>query len=168
VADPLSEAYDAIIVALRSQQAIDSQVRAGNLIAFTGESSSPDKEQRTSGDLPELVLSPSGFSVNEKFSSHTAQVTVEYQLGILTGDVRINRPGAINPILWAMAGVMLKLKAIIQAADVRFLKSVTLAGGTTDPVGGSEEDEILQDRRGWIGITSMQLIFYVPHTEWNT
>lgn len=139
--DIFTEVYAALVLDLQAEAEVSSRIEIGNQIRYDGPlPDSPLKPQTLSGDLPELVVEPTDFTIDLYTTNHTETATQTFELRIATGDLRIDQ--ALFPLQYAI------WKALSRRANLQAVSGVShvrVGGG----INSQHDDEANRGTRQW-------------------
>lgn len=121
--DPLTEVMNALWTLLEGQPEIKALVATHNRIKLTDttKKSSAEKIKYSTADLPELVIEPSGGTMNPAATSTGALIIQRYGIGIADGDLRLHK--TFFPLKWA---VFKALAAIDNNLGLDYVRRITI------------------------------------------
>lgn len=112
--DPFSMLEQAVWLAAEASPHVTALVKLGNRIKFHQGADMPLKTETQPGDLPELVMFPSGGDINPVgvgTSSHNHSFVQRYAFIITTDKLRTDLDRSVNPVKWALLRAMLRYPA---------------------------------------------------------
>ncbi len=148
IRDPLSLVYDALWDTLEAHRGFRDLVKEGNRVKFTGRNRDPLKEQVSVADLPEVRIVVASTPLDLNATSSTSFVTAVYEVGIATGDQRID--AVLFPVMWEI------IRALSQEELGARMKSLEWDAATfvvTTEVGmasiGTSDVDVNRGIKGW-------------------
>lgn len=136
MSDPFSLIYNRLWEAVDGHPNIGDYIKAGNRPSYSDNKRKPTLDTMSSGDLPELLLLPSGTEGSLTTSSSGSGFKKTFMWVLNTGDLRVDK--WLHPIEWILFQSMVTYKDSfydLQWEGQKFVKGVML-GSTT--VGQSE------------------------------
>lgn len=147
--NPFDDVYNALWKCVGTSREMMELIRVGNRIRFDKEFN-PVKEDLSSADLPELVLSCEGTaSVNLHRTSCHSSIVRRYAWLLSTGDLRLNH--LFNRIEWQLLCAMANYKTVIGNLQWRD-KSFVTAARILDAVAGISDAKQNRGITGWSSI----------------
>jgi hypothetical protein len=136
---------------LLSNRHLKRLVETGNLIRYDNpvKTNDPFKKDVKVGDLPELVLIPSGMTMNLHSSSSSSEVFKRHTILVATGSKRINE--LLNAVQWEIMIAMANWKAEITPLkwnDKTFIKNASVI----DVTEGLSNPEVNRGIEGWSAV----------------
>jgi hypothetical protein len=130
-------------------------VREGNRIRFDSSSDrSPIKGNVSTADLPEVILTSVGGTLNLIDTSSTSKVTRIYQFIISTGDLRLSE--YLLPVEWAIFRAMANWRTELTALEWngrRFVKHLRVTTGSE----GESNPELNRGIKGWSALWTIEV-----------
>ncbi len=136
-------------------------VKPNNTINLTGPNDQPFKASMVGADTPEVLLLPNGGTVINRTSSGRCWVQ-KYALGLVTEELRVNTPDALNPLKWATFRALTlaeregRLKGFPTVISVDFLN---YSESMADP------SPIERKVRGWKSVIDVDATFSFSYAE---
>src|SRR5262245_5922057 len=115
--DPFTELYKAIWSHLAQSPRLSSLVKLRNRIDYSEENKrDPRRLNATTADLPEATLVPAAMTPFNWATSHSWQFTVNFELQVLTGSLRVDQN--LFPIQWATVAALTDTENDMQLPNV--------------------------------------------------
>jgi hypothetical protein len=161
--NPFTLTYTALAKLLLSNPRLKRLLEMGTLIRYdkTG-TPNPAKKDVTPGDLPEIILIPSGFTSNLHATSSSSRVLRQYTLLVSTGTQELNY--LLNQVQWEVLIAFANWKSVMGALewrDAAFVKRVDVLSideGLSDPA-------LNRGVKGWSAIWSCEIEMYFQTSE---
>jgi len=158
ITDPFTQIYNAIWTILENHDGITKRVRLKNRIKLSGRDPDPYKSTVLDGDLPELLLEPSGGG-GFLWTSSGLQITTTFQLRLAAGDLRIQKQ--LFPIKWE---IIRALKQTRTNLGLSFVKNADIID-ITETTGNADVD---RGTPSWTGLFEIAVQIYFTDTELQT
>ena len=152
---PFSKVYDEIWNLLEADVDFTNLFAVGNRIKFNDdETRDAIKQNVTTEDLPEVMLSVSGAAVNLGNTSSSTRIAQTYALIVNTGDMRVNR--YINAINWLFLCKLnswnTSLSALLWVGET-FVKTVRVTSVNT----GQSQQDRNRGIHGWGAVWNIEV-----------
>ena len=159
--DPGTQAYRALVEALRDEPLFEEAFRKGNIVAFDGRDRNPDPMNPATADFPMIRVVPTGYTLNPYQTNTSGVATYRFDFQILSGDKRITH--AAMPIVWAVYKAVARQKTTDLNLD--FVEDVRFEGGTAI----DQDPRLRTDLNQWVVILSVFVDCRFDHaTELDT
>jgi len=157
--DPFTKVYEALWELASSFEPFTNLVTLRNRISFAEEGNrTPVKNLVSTGDLPEVILAPTGGIANLHAATNYSRIAKTYDWLISTGDLRI-KEGGLFPIEFALMRAMCNWKTPLSALTWNgntFVKRCDL----TDVSEGQSDTERNRGIKGWSALWSCEVEMY--------
>lgn len=152
--DPFTLVYSALWDMLEANAEFADMVKVGNRIRFDIEKRGVLKPDVSTADLPEVILTTFGGSLNLIDTSSSSKVTRFYQIVISTGDLRLAE--YLNPLEWAIFRAMVGWRTTLGALrwkDKSFVKRANVTTGSE----GESDPERNRGIKGWSALWTIEV-----------
>lgn len=162
--DPFTKVYNAIWEMAADFAPLTELVSVSNRISFSVDGNrSPVKNNIASGDLPELILMPTGGMSNLHYATGVSNVTKTFQWVLSTGDFRIHE-GGLFPIEFALMRAMCNWRLVVAAVTWNG-KTYVKRCDLTDLSEGESNSEQNRGIKGWSALWSCEVDMFFKTSD---
>ena len=164
IRDPLSLVYDTLWDTLEAHRGFRDLVREGNRVKFSGRNRDPLKEKVSAADLPEVRIVVSKIAPHLNRTSSSSSVLVTYEVGIATGDMRLD--AVLFPVIWEIIRALSQeeLGSRLQSLEWDSVAFVKLTKVDEAAAGASDVD-INRGIKGWSVLWAMSVEMWFPRAS---
>jgi len=153
--DPFTTVIEQLWDLIEANTYLADHIKPGNRIKMSGRKQIPEKSNLQDGDLPQLVIVPTGGPARPHFTSSSVSLTEQFVFHLVTGNLTVD--SILFPVKWEL------LKMLVTATstnlDLDFVVNADLVDDMIEGFDNKQEEN--RGTAGWsLGLTLTVLMSF--------